>query len=182
LSGEPLEAGQGAREVRYNRALWGDSEVARLIAALIDVNISHRLEESELVVVANDEQTVDGILALSVTTTAQERLQWSGTWWNKAGSEESNLPATWPGVASTVPGSRNAGTSDNQTNIVVDQLVKLKSSLDSGALSQAECETAKARVLGAFPAEPEHARPGVAEHAAPTSSGFNSHLPPEDLV
>jgi len=68
--------------------------------------------------------------------------------------------------------------SDSRSDLV-DQLGKLASLLGSGALTQAEFETAKARVLGTLPAEPG---PGAAQHAAPTPPVYVGQLPPEDLV
>jgi hypothetical protein len=68
--------------------------------------------------------------------------------------------------------------SDSRSDLA-DQLGKLASLRDSGALTQDEFETAKARVLGTPPAEPG---PGAAQHAAPTPPVYAGQLPPEDLV
>jgi hypothetical protein len=90
----------------------------------------------------------------------------------------------------------------HQTDIV-DQLVKLTTLRDSGALSQAEFEIAKTHLLGASPGEldetgrytAQHAAPGhdagaqdagpgrgTAQDAPPTSPTPDSQLPLEDLV
>jgi hypothetical protein len=83
-------------------------------------------------------------------------------------------------LSGTGPDEENR-MSDGRSDLV-DQLAKLASLRDSGALSQTEFETAKARVLGTSPTQPVQPGPGAAQHAEPTTPSPEGQLPPKDLV